>query len=161
MQYLVRALKYLIYFMLFFFLIVSLLWYFTLKNQGLGFKDVFMEGSLPQIAAFFVVIAAVYPFLGFVKRKIYLNGDFSQYSNTVKETMTGMGYVQEKESEGQLTFRAANNSLRATRMWEDRITFTTSDNPVICEGLRKDVDKIARAINYKMSLQEKDNNTAS
>lgn len=151
MRYLVRSLKYLAYFMIFFLIIVDVLWIFSSQKQaGLSFSELFEEGSLPKLAIFFVAVAAVYPALGFQKRKLYLNGDFSKYAGAVREAMESLGYGLESEEGDTVTYRLISGYGRATRMWEDRITFTTSDNPVIVEGIRKDLVRIASAVNFKI-----------
>lgn len=151
MRYLIRAFKYLAYFMIFFILIVGLLFIFSSQRKaGLSFTDLFEEGSFPKLAIFFVVIAAVYPALGFQKRKLYLNGDFSKYAGVVHEAMESLGYALESEDGDTVTYRLNSGYGRATRMWEDRITFSTNDNPVIVEGIRKDLVRIASAVNFKI-----------
>ncbi len=151
MRYLVRSLKYLAYFMIFFIFIVGVIWIFSSQKQaGLSFAELFEEGSLPKLAIFFIAVAAVYPALGFQKRKLYLNGDFSKYAGAVREAMESLGYELESEEGGTVTYRVVSGYGRATRMWEDRITFTTSDNPVIVEGIRKDLVRIASAVNFKI-----------
>ena len=55
MKYLIRALKYLVYFAIIFFLIVGIVFLFSnQKAAGLSLVDLFKEGSLPKIALFFV-----------------------------------------------------------------------------------------------------------
>ena len=91
MRYLIRSLKYLVYFAVIFFLIVGIVYLFSAqKMAGLSFVDLFKEGSLPMIALFFVVVAALYPKLSFYKKELYLDGDFTKYATMVDEVMKGL-----------------------------------------------------------------------
>lgn len=156
MKYLVRALKYLVYFFFIFLIIVGVIWILTIKKtQGLSFMELFREGSLPQMGIFFIVVAAIYPALGFVKRKMYTNKEFSEYTDLIKEMMSAMEYELESEEATKLSFRMTRTGYRISRMWEDRITFDWSENPAIVDGLRKDVDRIVRNIDYKIREQER------
>ena len=78
MRYLIRALKYLLYFAIIFVLMVGIIYLFSSqKAAGLSFVDLFKEGSLPKIMLFFVAVAALYPYLSFQKKELYLNGPFT------------------------------------------------------------------------------------
>jgi hypothetical protein len=46
--------------------------------------------------------------------------------------------------------------LRLMRMYEDTITVNISDNPIIIEGLRKDVYRIARTIEWHIRDDRKE-----
>jgi hypothetical protein len=157
MKYFVRALKYLIYFFIIFLIIVGVIWILTIKKtEGLSFIELFREGSLPQMGIFFVAVAAIYPALGFVKRKMYTNKDFPAYIDLVKEIMTAMEYELEKEEDNKMSFRMTRAGYRISRMWEDRVTFDWSDSPTTVDGLRKDVDRIVRNIDFKIREAERE-----
>ena len=159
MKYVIRALKYLLYFLVIFFIIVAIVWLLNrTKMPDASFTELFKEGSLPQMAIFFVVIAAIYPALGFVKRKIYTNGDFAKYENLIGGVMEQMGFEFEKEDEETKCYRIKSRYMRGTRMGEDRVTFFRNEDPIICEGLRKDVDRIARNIDFQIRDMERERN---
>lgn len=157
MRYLIRSLKYLVYFAIIFFLIVGIVYLFSAqKLAGMSFVDLFKEGSLPKIALFFVVVAAIYPKLSFYKKELYLNGDFTKYATMVDEVMKGLDYVVEKQEPGKVTYIKNSGYARLTRMYEDRVTFETADNPVLIEGYRKDLLRIQSVLNYRIK-QEQEN----
>ena len=151
MRYFIRALKYLVYFAIMFFIIVGIVYLFSSqKASGISFVELFKEGSLPKIALFFVVIAAIYPKLSFYKKEIHLNGEFTKYAELFDEVMKTMDYELETKEPGCVTYRKKGAYARLTRMYEDRITFDTTGNPVIAEGYRKDLVRILSAIGYRL-----------
>ena len=157
MRYLIRALKYLVYFAIIFFLIVGIVFLFSSqKAAGLSFIDLFKEGSLPKIALFFVAVSAIYPKLSFYKKELYLNGDFTKYAEMVDDVMKKFDYVPEKKEPGCVTYIKNSTYARLTRMFEDRVTFETADNPVKVEGYRKDLLRIFSAINYRVRQESRE-----
>ena len=161
MRYFIRILKYLIYFAVIFFLMVGIIYLFSSqKAAGLSFADLFKEGSLPKIAIFFVIVAAIYPYLSFQKKELYLNGPFTKYAEMVNEIMKSLGYEVENQEEGCVTYRKASAYQRLTRMYEDRISFNTTDNPVIVEGYRKDLMRILSLINYRVRQESREQEEA-
>ena len=157
MRYLIRALKYLVYFAIFFFLIVGIVYLFsTQKAAGLSFADLFKEGSLPKVALFFVAVAAIYPALSFYKKEIYFNGGFTKYAEMVDEVMKSMEYVRENNEPGCVTYIKKSAYARLTRMYEDRVTFHTDSDPVVVEGYRKDLVRILSAINYRARQENRE-----
>lgn len=152
MRYLIRALKYLVYFIVLFFVLVFIIWLISPKGEG-GFSltAMFQPGALPKIALFFVVIAAAYPYFGFTKRKVYVGGSFEEKRDAILGAFSQWGYEIESEEPGKICFRIKSKTGRVTRMWEDRITMDTSSEPIVLDGYRRDVDRMARNINYVLS----------
>ena len=157
MRYLVRALKYLLYFAIIFVLMVSIIYLFSnQKAAGLSLIDLFREGSLPKIMLFFVVVAALYPKLSFYKKPLYLNGDFTKYAEMVDEVMKKQEFVLETREPGKVTYIKKSAYARLTRMYEDRVTFDTGADPVTVEGYRKDLLRIISAINYQVRQESRE-----
>jgi hypothetical protein len=158
MKYIIRSLKYLLYFLVIFFIIVGLLflWQYT-KNTDITFSSLFQEGSLPKLVIFFLLVAAIYPALGFVKRKFHLNGDYSKYAATIEDTLKDAGYEIGSKDDEKIVFRHRKAITRLTRMYEDAIVFDLREDPIVVDGLRKDVDRILRAISYRISREEEEN----
>ena len=157
MRYLIRSLKYLVYFAVIFFLIVGIVFLFSSqKAAGLSFVDLFKEGSLPKIALFFVLVSAIYPKLSFYKKELYLNGDFTKYAEMVDSVMKTLDYVPETKEAGVVTYIKKSAYARLTRMYEDRVTFEIGENPVKVEGYRKDLLRILSAINYHVRQESRE-----
>ena len=151
MKYLIRSIKYLIYFVLIFFLIVGLIYFFsTQKQSGLSFTEMFQEGSFPKLAIFFLIVAALYPALGFGKRNLYLNGEYSRYADIIDLAMRDLEYEKTSGEGGMVVYRCASHSKRLGRMYEDAITFDTSGNPVVIEGFRKDTTRVLSTVSYRI-----------
>ena len=161
MRYLIRALKYLIYFAIIFVLMVGIIYLFSSqKAAGLSFVDLFKEGSLPKIMLFFVAVAALYPYLSFQKKELYLNGPFTNYAEMIDEVMQSLDYVLETKEPNCVTYVKRSAYARLTRMYEDRITFSTADNPVIVEGYRKDLLRILSLINHRVRQESREQEEA-
>lgn len=159
MKYLIRSIKYLIYFVLIFFLIVGLIYFFsTQKQSGLSFTEMFQEGSFPKLAIFFLAVAVIYPALGFGKRNLYLNGDYSKYADIIDSAMRDLDYEKASEEEGKVIYRCTSHSKRLGRMYEDAITFDVSDNPVVIEGFRKDTTRVLSTVSYRIRQFENPEN---
>jgi len=154
MKYVIRAGKYLVYFFVLFLVMVTILWLLSPeKSQGLSITTLFKEGSIPKILIFFACIAAIYPKFAFVQRKIYLNGTFGESRDSIVEVFEGFGYEVECEGPQAISFRLKSKSMRFSRMWEDRVTINVTDNPLVVDGYRRDIDRIVRRINSMMQEQ--------
>lgn len=150
MRYLIRSLKYLVYFAIIFILIVGVVYMFSSqKLAGLSFVELFQEGSLPKILLFFVVVAAFYPYLSFQKKEMMLDSVASN-SDMLDEVMRGFGYVRENHGRGAVSYVKQSAYQRLTRMYEDRITFFEEGGHVYVEGYRKDLLRIISMINYRV-----------
>ena len=159
MQYLRRALKFLIEFLIVFFVITGLIWFLTIRKGGeVPYSQIFEEGAIPKLAVFFVAVAAIYPFLSFITRKIQLKSPFADYRSIVVEVFRSLGYIIEDENDKMISFRMERSADRLTRFFEDRITVSKTDSPMILKGYRRDLDRIVRNINYKIAEQESGEN---
>lgn len=149
-KYLIRSIKYLFYFVIIFGLIVSILYLLELrKTPGIPLTAMFQEGSFLKIAIFFVVIAAVYPAIGFATRKLHLDIPFAQSESVLVGAMENLGYIVESQNESGITFRLKSNGMRISRMWEDRVTMNIlEDDWVSFEGFRKDIQRVLSAVAY-------------
>ena len=107
---------------------------------------------------FFVAVAAIYPFLSFITRKIQLKSPFADYRSIVVEVFRSLGYIIEDENDKMISFRMERSADRLTRFFEDRITVSKTDSPMILKGYRRDLDRIVRNINYKIAEQESGEN---
>ncbi len=62
MKYIVRAVKYLFYFILLFAVIVFVLWLLMYRRQGIPITELFQPGAYPKMGLFFVLVAARHQF---------------------------------------------------------------------------------------------------
>ena len=153
MKYFIRAVKYFFYFVFLTTVIVL-----VLVATGLASGDIneLFEGgynALWKMAIFFAIVGAVYPKLGFIARKMYVPKDKDQIRAEVVEYMSERMYGFESETPDSITFRYRGTVGRLTRMYEDRIVLTRTEDGYIMEGLRKDVMRLATGLEYRLNPQ--------
>ena len=139
MQYFIRSVKYFFYFS---FLTTAIVLALVLIGAVEGDINNIFEGgysSLWKIAAFFVVVAAIYPKFGFFTRKLDTDAGWPVVKDKAKEYFQAKPFILETESDDRLTFRRRDIIGRITKMCEDRITVMRTDDGYTMEGLRKDV----------------------
>lgn len=95
----------------------------------------------------FAAFAAIYPAVGFQKKEIYVS-NFKENKREVIALFLNANYQIKEETDTTIVFRIKNPLIRAFRMCEDEITVDFSGNPVIIDGLRKDVLRFSRGIEY-------------
>ena len=151
MKYLVRAVKYLIYFTVLFLIIVAILCV-VLKHPLSSFTTLFKEGAMWQIAVLFAIISAVYPLLGFRKNHITLDGPFSDYHGIIRQTMEDADFELVSEDDEKMVFRQKKGYMRFTRMWEDAVTFYKGEDRVYVDGPIRDTTRLISNVyyNYRM-----------
>ena len=154
MKYIIRAIKYFFYFA---FLTTALITILVLIGAVEGNIEAIFDGgytALWKMAAFFAVVAAVYPSLAFIQREIPVKGDFSAQKNEIKEYMADHRYVLESETENTLTFRVRGVAGKLAKMYEDRITVTSALGSLKIDGLRKEVFRIAAGLDVRLNREE-------
>ena len=148
MKYFIRSVKYLVYFTVMCGIILVLTFHFSVKPEGLTLMDMLMvEGSLYKMLAFFVAVAAIYPALGFQKKPVYVS-NIKEHRKEIVELFENANYVIDQETATSISFRLRNPFLRFMRLCEDHVIIDFSENPATMEGLRKDVLRFSRSIEY-------------
>lgn len=158
MKYFIRSVKYFIYFAVIFVLIISLLLITGIAEGDL--PSLFKNGydSLYQIAACLLVISAVYPMFGYMKKEIDVAGGIGQNKDNICRMMDNYGYRLEKEDgDGKISFRHKKLLNSLFRMMEDRITIEQTPSGLRLEGLRKDVVRIATGLEYRLRGDDAEN----
>ena len=154
MKYFVRSVKYFIYFSLLCSFIVYAL---VLTGMASGDINEIFEGgynAIWKIAVFFALVAAVYPKFGFITRKIDTDRSWDEVKSTAAEYLKAARYVVENESDDTITFRFSSMTGRLTKMFEDRITISRTGAGITMEGLRKEVFRMASALEYRLGSNE-------
>lgn len=148
MKYLVRAIKYFFYFAFLTTAVVLILVYTGMAEGDIN--SLFNGGydALWKIAGFFILVAAVYPKVGFINRHLYINPS-KDIMPQMEEIMRERRYVLESRTESRMTFRVKGAGSRLVKMYEDRITLTRTADGYHMEGLRKDVLRVASALEYR------------
>lgn len=154
MKYLIRSIKYFIYFSVICALIVSALVLIGAVEGDIN--AIFSEGygSIGKIALFFAAVAAVYPKVGFISRSICSDKEWQDIRNEVIGYMKERGYELESENAGTVTFRCRSIAGKLSKMYEDRLTMTKTGEGFQLEGLRKDVMRLAMGLEHRLFPQE-------
>ena len=139
MKYLIRSIKYFFYFAILTTLIIlALVLIGAVEGTIEGiFEDGY--GSLWKIAVFFALVASVYPKFGFVRRQLETSESWDTVKEKAKAYFNEKPFVMEGEADDCVTFRRRDVIGRLTKMCEDRITVSRTDDGYFMEGLRKDV----------------------
>ena len=148
MTYLRRAIKYFLQTCILLALILAIL-----MLSGMVPKDIsvaFTHGwkSVWWILAIFAVMALAYPFFGYQKRTIRVNGDPALARNGIVEALKIRGYVLGSEADGVLKFHLSSPVNRAFRFWEDTITLTPVLEGWEAEGLSRDLVRVVSSIEH-------------
>ncbi|MBP5625490.1 MAG: hypothetical protein J6W98_01070 [Bacteroidales bacterium] len=146
MKYIIRALKYFCYLIVFLTVIICAL-VLTGFVEG-DLSKMFVNGydSLWQIAILMLVIALFYPRFGFSSRTAHIYGSVEELRPDVVRAMENLGYRLEKEDSTGWTFLRRSPISRALKMWEDRITLSLAGAGVKVEGLTRDLSRVVSAL---------------
>lgn len=144
-RFAIRALKFTIFFYVLMSLMMILLYFFE------GGRDISMHVFIQQIGLYKMLIFGLafglsYPFIGFGKRKIYLNHSFEQEKSAIVDIMAQYGYEQTYETATSLFFRPTNRLKRLLDQYEDTIEVDHRENPIVVKGLRKRVVRVGLAM---------------
>lgn len=156
MKYLVRSVKYFVYFTVVCSIILVLTFHFSVKPEGLTLIDMLLvDGSIYKMLVFFVAVAAVYPALGFQKKQMYVS-NVKEHRKEIVQLFENANYIIDSESATSISFKMRNPFMRLLRLYEDKVTIDYTDYPVLIEGLRKDVLRFSRNIEYYICREEED-----
>ena len=102
-----------------------------------------------QMFVFFVLFGITYPLVSFVKRNAMLTRSFSEERINIINIFSTVGYELVSEDRGILVFRLKNKLSGFMRLfYEDMIEVEYNEGSVILSGMKKDVYRIARHIEY-------------
>ena len=154
MKYLIRSVKYFIYFAV---LTTALILALVFIGAVEGNIEAIFEGgydSLWKIALFYVAVAAVYPNLAFIKRDIPAGGEFAEIKGEIIEFMKERRYELESDNESTLSFRIKGVAGKVAKMYEDRIIISATLGGIQMEGLRKDIIRLSTGLASRLGQQE-------
>jgi len=154
-KYLLRVVKYIVFYAVLIFLMLVVV-YFTSDNQNISFWELIRPGQQTNLIILVVVFSVIYPFIGFTKQKIYTNTPFAQDKEAIVRIFTESGFIQALDNDGKLVFKAKRISMRIFRVFEDKITLDYRDNPLVMEGMRRDVQRIARHMEHYFRSNRED-----
>ena len=146
MKYIIRAIKYFFYFAFFATAIILALVFIGIVEADIN--AIFEHGynDLWKIAAFFGIVAAVYPTVAFINRQISTDGERNTIKEDIRSFMLERHYELESEDAEGMTFRIRGIAGRLLKMNEDRITIRWNADGFTMEGLRKDILRLAAGL---------------
>ena len=153
MKYLVRAIKYFFYFAIITSLIVYALIFLGMADSNIENNFEGGYSAFWKMGLFFAAVAAVYPKLAFINRKLYIDPATDIQAQAVI-FFKDRRYVLESQTEDTITFRVSGVGARLVKMCEDRITITRTLDGYYMEGLRKDVLRLASGLEYLFQNEE-------
>ena len=154
MKYFIRAVKYFFYFA---FLTTAIVLILVATGMASGDINELFEGgynALWKMAIFFAIVGAVYPKLGFISRKMYIQKGKDEIRDAAVEYMSERSYGFESETADSISFRYRGTIGRLTRMYEDRIIVTREMGSYWFEGLRKDVIRLATSFETRFATRD-------
>lgn len=155
MKYLIRSLKYLLYFVIIFCLCLAIVVLFSHQSFS-DIPSLFKEGSFLPICLIFLGFALLYPAVGYRKAKLVLDGEWKDYRNAIMKTMEGADYELVSETNRTLIFRSKRAGVRFSRMWEDAITFEQQENDpalVKVDGPSRDTLRLVGSVYYNYRME--------
>lgn len=151
-RYLIRVAKYIIYLAVFIFLFIAV--FSTASGTKLSYEALFRPETKWQMVAFILFFSLIYPFFGYIKKKVYLNDSFDKDKDKIIKVFLNSNFVLTESSPEKLVFRHKSPFIRLMRMYEDSMVLDFTDNPITLEGQRKDVYRLVRAIEYAVRTPE-------
>jgi hypothetical protein len=153
-KYLSRLARYLL--LLMFMIIILLAITFLRSGDGITeLKEVFMKSE--RIRLFLIVVVAysmIYPVLVFGKKERYINGKFSDNRDGIIKAFAEQNYILTREKETILEFRKKSGFSRIMSLGQDKIEVNYTDNPVIIEGLRKELRRLDGSLDMNLLKQD-------
>ncbi len=151
-RYFIRAIKYLVYMVVFLFLFVSV--FAVMSKEQWSYDVLFRADTKWQMAGFLFFFSVIYPLFGYIKKKVYINGPFENDREKIIQVFLNTNFVLVSSSENELVFHHKSPFIRLMRMYEDAIVVNFSENPITLDGQRKDVYRLARSIEYAIRKNE-------
>lgn len=158
LKYIIRVIKSLIWFIILFAIIVTVIVLIVPEYHfDMIFKEpggLFKPGAEYKILILFIVISALYPLVKYVKKEAVIRGTFEENRDKIVEVFNKLGYELVSEDAEKASFRLAKKSIRFMRMYEDTITITKGESPLILRGDRKEIIRIGESIMYAVNSSE-------
>ncbi|MDR0729303.1 MAG: hypothetical protein LBF19_04175 [Prevotellaceae bacterium] len=130
--------------------------YFTSSAQDRqidSFVEFLQRGiKLGWMSLFLAVFGLAYPFIGYTRHFIpHANTLTAEEKDTVVAVFANARFTLQQDDGQVLIFRHKNAFTRLMRVYEDAITVDYSGKGLTVEGLRRDADRLARGIEWKLS----------
>ncbi|MDR1896962.1 MAG: hypothetical protein LBR10_09260 [Prevotellaceae bacterium] len=146
-RYIIRVLKATLYIILIFALVLLLMYFLPGQTKPESFWELIPQPI--QMFGFFLLFGIAYPLVSFVKKSAMLKKSFSEERINIINIFEVSGYELTTEKDGILIFRLKNRFNRFMRLlFEDAIEVEYKDGNVVLSGLRRDVYRLVKHIEY-------------
>lgn len=149
MRYFIRSVKYFFYFAIITTLILFVMVFFGMADSNIANNFQGGADAFWKIGLFYLAVAAVYPKLAFINRKLYIDSSADVEADIISY-LEFRRYELESRTDEAITFRKKGIGSRLVKMNEDRITITRTLDGYYMEGLRKDVLRLASGLEQKL-----------
>ncbi|MBN2612576.1 MAG: hypothetical protein JXB00_13555 [Bacteroidales bacterium] len=130
----------------------------TVINRKVDFADavntIFSNDRTRLVLLVAVIYSFFYPLLVFGKKERYINGKFESNREGFLKAFDEQGYKLRKESGNMLGFRKKSGFTRVMSMGQDKIEADISGNPVIIDGLKKELRRLDVSLDMNLLRKE-------
>jgi hypothetical protein len=103
-----------------------------------------------------VVFLLFTPFIGFTKQKIYTNGPFDRDKDAVIRIITESGFIRHRIQTERWFSKQNALACVFSAFLKTKITLDYTDNPLVMEGMRRDVQRIASHMEHYFRSNRED-----
>ena len=137
-------------------MIILLVIAYLRRGDGITELKEALLGSRRIKLLMFVVVgySLIYPLLVFGKRERYINGKFNDNRDGFIKAFAEQNYVLTKEKDTIIEFRKKSGLSRIMSLGQDKIEIDFSDNPVIIDGLRKELRRLDTSLDMNLLNKE-------
>ncbi len=139
MNYLTRALKYLLSLVI---LYVGVVYLLTIINVSVLTPKETFDALLTSQRGIVMIIAILalsfaYPVFGFMKQEV--SGDITKDREQIIKALMANGFRLKREGNGEMVFECDNLFKKIAFMFEDKIVITQVGDKLVVEGIRRAV----------------------
>lgn len=137
-RYFIRAVKYLVWLVILFFLVFTLMIATGTSRLGAEESLTALFGSQRGLLmlGMILILSLLYPKFGYTTCVVKAN--LADNRDNILKVFDMGGYKLESESPGRMVFRAESPVRKALMLWEDTIVVTADDNYIFIDGIRKE-----------------------
>jgi hypothetical protein len=153
-KYLNRLVRYLLLLLIMIVILMAIA--YLRSGDGISeLKEALMSSKRIRLFLFVVfVYSLVYPLLVFGKKERYINGKFGDNRDGFIKAFAEQDYIPTKEKDTIIEFRKKSGFSRMMSLGQDKIEVDFSGNPVIIDGLRKELRRLDTSLDMNLLQQD-------
>ncbi|MDR1681395.1 MAG: hypothetical protein LBS12_06410 [Prevotellaceae bacterium] len=154
-RYYIRAGKSILLFYTIALLAIAVIYFITptQDRQVATFAEFLQQGvTLGWMSLFLALFGLVYPFFGYIRHRIPRPHPLTAEEKAIIVAVFANARFTLRKDDGQtLVFRPKSALTRGMRVYEDAITVDYAGDALTVEGLRRDADRLARGVEWKLN----------